>query len=231
MKQCLICKAIKPLSDFHRQASRPSGLGDWCKPCKSERKRASYRANPEKHLLTAAKYRTENADKVAAAKRKCYQAKREQYLAKCKARYLEKRETILKTNAEYRRNNKAEKAKRDRKYVRARMDSDPLFRLTYTVRNRIFQAFRDRGFGKHSKTREMLGCDWETVKTHIELQFKPGMRWENRSEWHIDHIIPLASAKDEEQMIALCHYTNLQPLWAAENIAKGARLQPKKMVA
>lgn len=113
---------------------------------------------------------------------------------------------------------------RNRRYVRERMETDPIFRLTYTVRNRIFYAFRDHGFRKGSKTADLVGCTWETLKKHIEEKFKPDMSWENRSDWHIDHIIPLATAKDEEQMIALCHYTNLQPLWAAENLAKGAKL-------
>ena len=64
----------------------------------------------------------------------------------------------------------------------------------------------------------------EELKIHLEKQFKPGMSWDNRKEWHIDHIVPLASAKDEETMNKLCHYTNLQPLWAEENLSKGARL-------
>jgi hypothetical protein len=50
------------------------------------------------------------------------------------------------------------------------------------------------------------------------------MNWSNRNLWHIDHIIPLASAKTEEEMIKLCHYTNLQPLWAIENMSKGSKI-------
>lgn len=50
------------------------------------------------------------------------------------------------------------------------------------------------------------------------------MTWENRGEWHIDHIIPLASASTEEELLALCHYTNLQPLWAFDNLSKGAKI-------
>jgi hypothetical protein len=50
------------------------------------------------------------------------------------------------------------------------------------------------------------------------------MSWENRDEWHIDHIIPLSSANSEEELYKLCHYTNLQPLWAEENIKKSNKI-------
>ena len=50
------------------------------------------------------------------------------------------------------------------------------------------------------------------------------MTWENYGEWHIDHIIPLDSANDENELYSLCYYTNLQPLWGNENIRKGAKI-------
>jgi hypothetical protein len=51
------------------------------------------------------------------------------------------------------------------------------------------------------------------------------MSWENRRLWHIDHIIPLALAKNEDQLIKLNHYTNLRPLWAKDNLVKSARYE------
>lgn len=74
----------------------------------------------------------------------------------------------------------------------------------------------------------MLGCDWSHLKTHLESKFTDGMSWENRSMWHIDHIIPLASAKSIEEVVKLCHYTNLQPLWAEENLSKGTKISALK---
>ena len=61
-------------------------------------------------------------------------------------------------------------------------------------------------------------------KEHLENQFKEGMTWHNRSEWHIDHIVPLSSANNEEELYKLCHYTNLQPLWAEENLKKSNKI-------
>jgi hypothetical protein len=80
------------------------------------------------------------------------------------------------------------------------------------------------GFAKNSKTTEMLGSEWLSVKIHIENKFTKGMNWSNYGEWHIDHITPLAFAKTKEEIIKLCHYTNLQPLWAIDNIKKGSKI-------
>lgn len=107
---------------------------------------------------------------------------------------------------------------RDRQ--RSKIRECPIYSTSCRVRSRVGQAFRKNGYSKNTKTAEMLGCSWEELKTHIERQFTIGMSWDNRSQWHIDHIVPLASAKDESEVIALCHYTNLRPMWAGENIAK-----------
>ena len=71
---------------------------------------------------------------------------------------------------------------------------------------------------------EILGCDWITAHNYLECRFTEGMNWNNYGEWHIDHIIPLASAKSNEELITLCHYTNLQPLWAFDNLSKGSKI-------
>jgi len=55
---------------------------------------------------------------------------------------------------------------------------------------------------------------------HVEQQFTVDMHWDNYGDWHIDHIVPLSCADTEEELKLLCHYTNLQPLWAVDNLAK-----------
>ena len=69
-----------------------------------------------------------------------------------------------------------------------------------------------------------MGCTPEFLKEHLQSQFKDGMGWDNYGSWHIDHIIPLSVAKDEKEIYRLCHYTNLQPLWAIENLSKGNKV-------
>ena len=74
----------------------------------------------------------------------------------------------------------------------------------------------------------MLGCTFEEFRRHIESQFQQGMTWENRSEWHIDHRIPISTASTLDELRYLSHYMNLQPLWAADNLRKNAKM-PKKV--
>jgi len=88
----------------------------------------------------------------------------------------------------------------------------------------IGASIRKKKFSKTSKTENILGCSFEEFFTHIESQFIDGMSWENRSLWHIDHIIPLATAKTEEEILRLNHYTNLRPLWALDNLKKGSKI-------
>jgi hypothetical protein len=76
----------------------------------------------------------------------------------------------------------------------------------------------------NSRTTDIIGCSPQELKEHLEKQFVSGMTWENRNEWHIDHIIPLSSAKTEEELYKLCHYTNLQPLWAEDNLKKSNKI-------
>ena len=109
------------------------------------------------------------------------------------------------------------------KYIRDRRKSDPLFALEARLRARTSAAISSSGYTKRARIKEILGAEWGEVRSHLEGQFADGMTWENRSEWHIDHIKPLASAKTERELISLCHYTNLQPLWAVDNLRKGAR--------
>ena len=84
--------------------------------------------------------------------------------------------------------------------------------------------FKSKSLKKPFKTEKLLGVDYLTAKIYIENQFKNGMNWDNYGEWHIDHIKPLSLAKNELDVIELCNYKNLQPLWALENIIKGNRI-------
>lgn len=115
------------------------------------------------------------------------------------------------------------KAERMLAYVNRRYINEPLFRLEQNCRNRITRYLKTVNVRKKKRTIDMLGADWLVVRQHIESQFKPNMAWNNHGrDWHIDHIIPLASAKTEEELLKLFHYTNLQPLWAKDNLKKSS---------
>jgi hypothetical protein len=106
---------------------------------------------------------------------------------------------------------------------RRRLASDPKHRVVASIRSRIQQLIRGR-YIKAAGTEKLLGCTWQQAREHLEAQFRPGMSWETYGQkgWHIDHIRPCASfdLSDPEQQRQCFHYSNLQPLWAAENLSK-----------
>lgn len=108
------------------------------------------------------------------------------------------------------------------------MKTDVEFALSCKLRNRVHRAIKKQSAIKSGKTIELLGCSIEYVRKHLEAQFSPGMTWDNHTfhGWHIDHIKPCASfdLTDPEQQKACFHYTNLQPLWAEDNMGKGAKV-------
>jgi len=106
------------------------------------------------------------------------------------------------------------------KSARKRKLSEPLYKITCNIRSIISKLIRKGGYIKVSKTSEILGCSFDEFKTYIELQWEPWMNWGNYGlysgeecyGWDIDHIIPMATAITENEVIILNHYTNLQPL-------------------
>lgn len=93
-------------------------------------------------------------------------------------------------------------------------------RLKWLLRARMRQAFGAIRQRKEARADAMLGASSEIVRAWIERQMEDGMTWDNMGRWHVDHIMPLAMAKDGAELVALCHYTNLRPLWAIENMIR-----------
>ena len=106
------------------------------------------------------------------------------------------------------------------KRLKERYENDSLFKFRKLIQNNIRNSFKRKGFSKTSKCCEILGADWDVVKRYFESKFLDGMSWDNQGEWHIDHILPISTAVTEEDVLRLNHYTNLQPLWAEDNIKK-----------
>jgi len=123
--------------------------------------------------------------------------------------------------------NKDRKRAYNNAYDIKRKSVDILYRLSSNLRSRMSHAITGRK-GWPSAIRH-LGCTVEELRKYLESKFQPGMTWNNYGHkgWHIDHIIPLSNfdLSDPEQFKKACHYTNLQPLWAADNLAKGAKLE------
>jgi hypothetical protein len=190
------------------------------------RQRARFAADPQKFREEKARSasKPENLARQRARDKARYEADRERFVAEEAARREANRDRI---NAKRRERFANDPEYRQALYDarKARMDRDPAFRVAQNLRVRLGMALKNRQ--KVGSAVDDLGCTIPELMTDLEKQFKPGMSWENwnRHGWHIDHIRPLASfdLTDREQFLQACHYTNLQPLWAEENLTKGNR--------
>jgi len=174
----------------------------------SDRKKR-YLTNIDRIKEQTKKWRQSNREKKSQIDKE-YQLKNKDKIRENKRRYyLSKREEFIKKSTEYTIN---------------RRKVDPIYRLKDILRTRIIVCLVQRKYKKSKTTEELIGASIEKVREHLESQFKEGMTWSNHGTygWHIDHIVPLATAKDEEETIKLFHFTNLQPLWAKDNLIKGS---------
>jgi len=235
MKVCSKCGIEKELSEFPNCKSTKDGLKSYCKECKKEIGKKYRLNNKEKISKQKIIYRLNNIEKVQQSIKKWQENNKEKISKAANVYYHKNKEKIRKYNKEYRLKNKEILNKKDRlrgkrirlkrsvkdkekinkhqrKYRKNRKEIDTLFKMTCNLRTRTCIAFKSKSWSKNNTTQKILGCDFETAHKHLEKQFTKGMNWNNYGEWHIDHIIPLASAKPEEELIKLCHYRNLQPL-------------------
>lgn len=146
---------------------------------------------------------------------------------------LHKEKRKLKAE-EWRKNNKNKKKEYSKEYSQThkkeiykyhnnRYKIDTNYKLACNLRSRCYHAIKD--ISKLGSTIKDLGCSIPELKVYLESKFQKGMTWENWSKtgWHIDHIQPLSSfnLSDRKEFLKAVHYTNLQPLWAEENLKKG----------
>jgi len=156
------------------------------------------------------------------------QKNKERNKASSKAWREENPERCRELKRRWRKENRERFRKTSREYTKNKKETDPLYKLRCNISTLIQNGIRNGGYTKKTKTSEILGCDYEVFKSYIENKFKEGMSWENRSEWHLDHIFPISMATTEEEIIKLNHYTNFQPLWAVQNIKKGNKIPKTK---
>jgi len=202
-KICCRCNVRKLLSEFCRNKNTKDKRDSRCRICK-----ATY----------CKQWRERDLEKIKKRDREYYWRHVERYREY--SRQYNKRHTDEKRK--YSRNYYPE-------YNRIRRARDPLYKLSGYLSSRIWYSFKRIGLNKQTNTETLLGIDWLTCKQYIEGQFSKDMNWNNYGEWHIDHKIPLISAKTEKGLITLCHYTNLQPLWAFDNHSKNGRIIPTQM--
>jgi hypothetical protein len=193
-KVCIECGLEKSLSEFYKRTDTPSGYRNNCKECKLKNNHTWSKENNEKIISIGKIWREKN------------------------------KESIRERIKEWEIKNYQKIRDRKNKRTKERIKEDSIFHLTNKVRCRLRKYLITLNITKRNKTFDIVGCTPEFLKEHLETQFTDGMSWDNRSEWHIDHIIPLSSAKTEDELYKLCHYTNLQPLWAEDNLKKSNKI-------
>jgi len=206
-KKCSKCNEEKEFGEFYKDKSGKYGLLSYCKKC---------------HCAQSAAYRAANAEQI----KRYYEKNKEERNRKSREYHEANKEEIKQQKKEYYEENKEEIIKKTWEYKKKRLMEDPLFKLIECLRSRILTAIKSQAGEKAAKSIELLGCSIEHVRDHLESQFTEGMTWENQGEWHIDHIRPCASfnLEDPENQRKCFHWTNLQPLWAQDNIRKGAKI-------
>jgi hypothetical protein len=184
-----------------------------------EYSRIYYLNHKESRKIKDRIYNLKNKERIAEKARELY-LKNFESITKYKHEwYLKNKLRILIKRKIYESQHKKE----INEYNRNKRKINVNFKISHNLRNRILKVLK--GTNKSKSTLKLLGCSIEQLKKHLEKQFTEGMSFSNYGKWHIDHIRPCSSydlSKTEEQ--ALCfHYTNLQPLWALDNICKGAK--------
>lgn len=238
MKECRTCREHKELEFFTKNKLSKGGYKTDCKSCIAKASKEKYAANPEVKRQYEAKWRAANVDKCTAKtyrwrenhpdrisnyRKKYYSENKEKIAESSKATYLKHKEKYNAINRKYQKDNHVSLMQKRKE----RIEANPLLQFKERIRQLTKNAFYRLKHNKSKRTNTILGADWEIVKEHFVSQFKDGMTWEAfiAGEIHVDHIQPLATAKTEEELIALCHYTNLQPLWCLDNLSKGATFE------
>lgn len=213
-KLCKLCRETKPISDFYLCGGHLSGR---CKKCFGE-----YQRNNQNRPANITRYSTSHREQINNRHREKYHST----LAASRAYSRTKRARLISTRPDYYReyaNKWRSKEYRLKKYL-------PSYILPRILRVRFLRAISQQY--KSTSVINLVGCSMEFLRAYLESKFLPGMNWENRGMkgWHIDHIIPCAAfdlTKLEDQQKCF-HYTNLQPLWARDNLIKSNSLPTDK---
>lgn len=218
-KLCGACRKKKSTVDFYKSSKNKDGLQVYCKKCSAQKSRYSEaQKTPEKKeakRIYQKEYRERNKKELSEKKKEYYKKNKKRIRAYIKNWQIENRE---KVNAYYRQDHMKEKRKQ-------RIKENPHRRLSDGIRSRISAKLKSK---KPQKTEYYLGCSIQELKEHLESQFLPGMTWDNWGKglnfWNLDHITPLCTATNDEEILALWHYTNLQPMWRELNQEKSGSL-------
>ena len=230
-KICRICGKPKNIEEFHKKKDTPDGHRNECKECVKgiQKKYKEVPGFKEKQKEYDQNYYSENRLKLLENKKEYHKENRDKILVQ-KEQYrndpnnVDKIKEYLKNyrienkdkSKEWRQNNRPILAKNQENY---RLNNPHIV----AWRSILYSTLKRLGTKKQGHTIDMLGYSALQLKEHIEIQFLPGMTWENHGEWHIDHVRPVTNFPTTEDVKIVCALENLQPLWGFDNLSKSSR--------
>lgn len=216
-KVCKKCEFEKNINDFNKI---------WCKSCTKEYNKNYYKNNQSYFKKKRDEWSIENRDYKNEYSLKNYHNNKEFYSNKSKEYREKNRERLNENKKSWDKSRSIEEKRRYRnEYSKEKKKEDMIYNLKCHIRSYISSILKNKGFNKNNRTHEIIGISFEDFKLYIESKFEYWMTWENKGlyngelnyGWDIDHIIPISSAKTEEDIIKLNYYTNLQPLCSKVN--------------
>ena len=209
MKICLKCNIEKDLSDFTNNKTKKDGKCVYCRSCYAAINKKWRDNNKEADKKIHDKWKSNNLDRVRKSRLKSY---------------YNNHEASKKRARKYKKQNQEQLKIKSRIYANTKYHNDLNYRLVRLLRGRIWKALKRNS--KYSTSLELLGCSIEELKIYLEKQFVKDMNWQNYGQWHIDHVKPCSSfdLTDPKQQKLCFHYSNLQPLWAKDNIKKSDKI-------
>jgi hypothetical protein len=225
-KVCSKCGEEKELSEFHKKSSSKDGFFSFCKRCNSQRVLEWQKNNKDLANSKSKKWISNNLDK-ANQSRQLYKNNNPDKVKKSNKKWNDSNpgRNRLAVKRWLSDSNNRDKIN---KHNKQRYTDDVNYRLTMVLRARLRAALKNNQ--KVGSAVKDLGCSVEELKVYLESKFQEGMSWDNYGlkGWHIDHIKPLSSfnLEDSEELRKACHYNNLQPLWAEDNLRKSNKILP-----
>jgi len=234
MKKCIKCGKQLSLDQFYERKFKSgiTGHQSSCKDCWKAASTVWQKNNPEKVRKKNTRWQKNNSEKARKRMAGWRKANLEKERTKNTKWRKENPEKFKAALIRWRKNNPEKVRAMKARHISKRRANDLNFRMMANIRSAIYIALRNNI--KSGRTAELLGCSIEHLRQYLENQFTGNMSWDNygRYGWHIDHIIPLSyfDFSDPEQQKRAWHYTNLQPLWAADNLGKSNKIEERQLV-
>jgi hypothetical protein len=227
-KRCSKCKEIKSISNFNLDKSHADGRRSECKLCRKPASQKWHATNRDKINQRSKEYYYDHIESAQIYQKAKYEKNKEKAKEDSRKWYWENRDKSLAKSAKRREDHPEESREYARKRMR-RLRSTPSGKINDRVGQGIRRSLRSSKANRHWEI--LVGYTVDTLKAHIEKQFKEGMDWDAfmNGEIHIDHKTPLAAfnfqSPTDIDFKKAWSLKNLQPMWAFDNISKSDNLE------